>query len=358
MVLPNITELGLVNENIVISKSLVQPISTIFSILLLLLLIILAGLSYKRAPYISFGITWFIIGHALESTIFPLDLRYEHRNYLPSFGIFLAICISISKVCQTRDKEISAYILLSVWLIAVSTVTLMRSFEWKNDISQSLSEVERHPESSRANMIMGSVYQAIYINSKDAETRNKLYSEGIKYFHNTKILDPNSVTPLLATSIFNCLHLNRMPKHDLQRVLTKIQATNFKPDLLNALALLTSHVIDGKCQNSNRDYLNIMNNALSNPNLKGKYKAQVLYLLSNYYNTVAKDIDIAEVLLEEAAEFNPSNFSYKIELSKLMLANGDYQGALSLIQELNKIDKYRTYSKTISESLEFIEKHR
>ena len=44
---------------------------------------------YRANPVlkpVAFGIAFFLGGHLLESTVLPLELYYEHRNYLPSFG--------------------------------------------------------------------------------------------------------------------------------------------------------------------------------------------------------------------------------------------------------------------------------
>jgi len=44
----------------------------------------------RRRPLAAFGILLFFAGHLIESTIVPLELAFEHRNYLPSLGLILA----------------------------------------------------------------------------------------------------------------------------------------------------------------------------------------------------------------------------------------------------------------------------
>ena len=43
----------------------------------------------RRAPLIALGIAFFFAAHLMESTIFPLEIMFEHRNYLASYGVFL-----------------------------------------------------------------------------------------------------------------------------------------------------------------------------------------------------------------------------------------------------------------------------
>ncbi|MCY0536413.1 hypothetical protein, partial [Klebsiella pneumoniae] len=44
----------------------------------------------KRAPSIPAGWFFFLVAHLVESSFLPLEMYYEHRNYLPSFGLLLA----------------------------------------------------------------------------------------------------------------------------------------------------------------------------------------------------------------------------------------------------------------------------
>ena len=45
----------------------------------------------QRAPWIGFGILWFFACHLLESTLIPLELVFEHRNYLAILGLCAAL---------------------------------------------------------------------------------------------------------------------------------------------------------------------------------------------------------------------------------------------------------------------------
>ncbi len=73
------------------------PISCFF--LLLGLFLLGVALAAQRLPgrwpeqkLVGFGILWFFITISVESSLVPLaDVIYEHRVYLPSFGVFLAL---------------------------------------------------------------------------------------------------------------------------------------------------------------------------------------------------------------------------------------------------------------------------
>jgi tetratricopeptide (TPR) repeat protein len=54
---------------------------------------IAAALRYRRDYAVAaLAVLWFLGGHLLESTTIPLELYFEHRNYLPIIGPVFALC--------------------------------------------------------------------------------------------------------------------------------------------------------------------------------------------------------------------------------------------------------------------------
>lgn len=98
LLLPRLHGSGLYFDNFPISHSLLNPISTLFCWTLLIGVLVLARANRHRQPLIAFGIFFYFGGHLLESTVIPLELYYEHRNYLPQIGIWLAIVGLLSTV--------------------------------------------------------------------------------------------------------------------------------------------------------------------------------------------------------------------------------------------------------------------
>ena len=44
-----------------------------------------------RLPMFSLGLFWFLGAHLLTSSVLPLELVFEHRNYFALLGVLLAI---------------------------------------------------------------------------------------------------------------------------------------------------------------------------------------------------------------------------------------------------------------------------
>ena len=81
IVLPNLGEMGLHHDDFLISRGPLSPWTTLPALAGLLLLAGGAFALRNKQPIITFGIAFFFVGHAMESTIIPLELVFEHRNY-------------------------------------------------------------------------------------------------------------------------------------------------------------------------------------------------------------------------------------------------------------------------------------
>ncbi|MCR4298185.1 MAG: hypothetical protein NUV75_05455, partial [Gallionella sp.] len=83
ILVPRIDQMSLLDENTAVSRGLLAPLSTAAAVIAMLALIsgsLWAACKNKATPFV-FGIGWFLAGHLLESTVIPLKLRFEHRNY-------------------------------------------------------------------------------------------------------------------------------------------------------------------------------------------------------------------------------------------------------------------------------------
>ncbi|MEK6195728.1 MAG: hypothetical protein N2F24_16055, partial [Deltaproteobacteria bacterium] len=73
-----------------LSYSLLSPSTTFVAVILLAIPLVWSLFRRKEQPLVAFGILWFFLNLAIESTVIPLELVFEHRLYLPSVGFYLA----------------------------------------------------------------------------------------------------------------------------------------------------------------------------------------------------------------------------------------------------------------------------
>lgn len=145
------------DHDFAISQSLLTPPTTIFSIILLVLVFSLAWWKRQTNPLLSFGIFWFFINLMIESTVIPLELVFEHRLYLPSIGFFIVLAVALDaaasfhKISMDSSKLSEIFILLTIILFTFSSLlTTFRNNDWRDEISIYKDCAEKSPNKARA----------------------------------------------------------------------------------------------------------------------------------------------------------------------------------------------------------------
>lgn len=86
LVLPSLYSIRLLYDDLPVSRGLLAPPTTLLS-LVAWAATVLAAVRWRRAaPWFSFAVFWYLAHHALESTFIPLELAFEHRNYVAAIG--------------------------------------------------------------------------------------------------------------------------------------------------------------------------------------------------------------------------------------------------------------------------------
>jgi tetratricopeptide (TPR) repeat protein len=157
-------------HSIEVSTSLLNPITTLASIFLIIGIIVYAASMARKRPLLTFCALFFFLNHVIESTVFPLELIFEHRNYIPSMLFFLPIALGLSYLLELYTKKgfmkniIAGFIILL--LIGLGHSTFMRNFTWKNEESLWIDAVEKAPDLSRPHHNLGRYYQNHGFNEK------------------------------------------------------------------------------------------------------------------------------------------------------------------------------------------------
>jgi hypothetical protein len=196
IILPSTTQMGLYHDDIAISHSLLQPVSTLLSVAGILALLTLPFLARKKAPLIAFGVLFFLTCHVLESTVFPFEIAYEHRNYLATYGIvlilFFYLLYPLRHLTNLRLRQGVAVLLIGVF----AGSTFARSSAWANPYDFTKLEVGHHPESARANSEMADIYSDEYL--QDPHNREMDYNLAVKHYEKNSQLDPQSTHGLFG----------------------------------------------------------------------------------------------------------------------------------------------------------------
>ena len=147
LLVPQVLSNGVYNDDFIASRSLLQPASTLPAILAVLALLVAAFASRRRAPALAAALLFFFAGHLLESTTIPLELYFEHRNYLPALllGWPLARAVVHWRVPVAVRGAIAAAL-----LALLAAVTWQRAALWADQPRMAGLWAAGNPDSSRA----------------------------------------------------------------------------------------------------------------------------------------------------------------------------------------------------------------
>lgn len=240
------SKMGFFHDDLVVSTGLFSPMTTIVSIIILLGLAASAIALRNRLPLYAFGILFFFSAHALESTVFPLELMFEHRNHLASFGIVLAIAaIAVATITAQRAKVL----IVVLGLCGLSFLTWQRAVTWASAPTMYDFMYYAHPNSTRLNYIFADVYSEI-----GDYTRARQYIAIIK--------------PDLATGIYelqlDCLERQEMQIASIDRVI-QIPDQKFNGHVAANIKRLAESVLDRQCPVPERSLLPLLDHLLTLP---------------------------------------------------------------------------------------------
>lgn len=158
ILIPAGTGLSLFQDDTTVSRSLLQPVTTLAAIIAWTGVLATAWAARRVAPLIPAGVLLFLVGHLMESSVFPLELAFLHRNYMPSIGILVAVIGAAGFVGsrlpppspEFRRIGLAALVLAGAVLWAA---THARAWVWQSETSLIAYELENNPDSVRGRLM-------------------------------------------------------------------------------------------------------------------------------------------------------------------------------------------------------------
>ena len=196
-------------HDIDISRSLFDPWTTLAAIVGIALCLLFAAAKAKKYPLLSFAILFFFLNHLVEGSLIPLELIYEHRNYIPSMFFFVPMAIGIIRCLDYFSYRSGLQYFMAAGFALLLAFQGHTTFE-RNEIVRSdvhlwLDNVRKTPELSRPRINLArhyyeaGMYDEAYIELKAAEDLNRdtnlrqiglaSYNLGVYFLYQAKDID-------------------------------------------------------------------------------------------------------------------------------------------------------------------------
>lgn len=345
--------MGLYHDDIPISEGLINPPMTLAAILFLTAACYFAWKNRRTRPSIAFAIGWFLVGHSMESTVIPLEIVFEHRNYLPMAGLLIGVgALAANTTFHSRNPRLTLAICLAM-LTLLAGATAQRNYSWRSPISLALDSARNHPNSPRSLYEAGRAVMFAASQGSDAE---KLYAkiEARSYFKRAMAIDkadPHAAIAHTLTFIDQQAFITSDTVSDLTNRLRTMPRFKAPP----VLRLLDT-VAQGRVMMRHHDVERIFEASMDNPSIKSYQKAMMLNGYGRYHFQALGDTQAAISLTLAAAAQEPKSPLFQVNLAKLAIALKQPALALQHAQNAKKMDHADIFSSEIEAAHQEIEK--
>jgi hypothetical protein len=349
---PDISQMGMYHDDIMISKDLLSPISTLFAMAGLILLGIGALLSIRRYSIASFGILFFCIGHSLESSVLPLELVHEHRNYLPDYGLLLALFYYLLDSLRHNQSLSLRRGLAIMFIFVLAAITYVRAAQWGDPVAMKEKASIYHPNSIRSNIDIGNFYAALPAGSQtEAED---YYRRAYEYFVKAAELSPSDTLGLFGLIALNSHRGMPVEESWVRALAGRIKHSPFSASTAASLASLQQCVTAASCKIAPESMESLIMAALQNPTLQQNSKVKILFTWSDFLFSLKHDSAAAAAAAHQAVEVKPNDMEVRNTLINFLINMNQLDEAKMAILQAHKFDK----SQLDSETLDVLEQRR
>ncbi len=330
---PRLNELALYHDDILISSGWLHPPTTLIAFTAIVLALLSALAAVRRLPLVAFPVLWFFVGHALESSVFPLELVHEHRNYLPGAGICFGLACAIVLLGHRWQAARIAAFAGGAAILVFAAITFIRAGDWSDPVTLALVEAERNPASFRTVYELGRAQYGLYLMHGDEQH----YRAALTNIERAAALDSDAKRPLLEL-IKISYRRGVAPRPELREALLERYATALfrHNDWVDLQRLVDCRASPG-CPIPHELIIDLYAAALSNHTVTRHARARLMSDFAVFYVNVLGDLQPAIALLDDAIVLRPTEIRYRVLLIDTLALARDHERALAAIAALENL---------------------
>ena len=314
---PDITQLAMFHDDIALSRGLVSPVTTIIAVAGMFILLISALILRKQAKILSFGLLFFLIGHLIESTILPLHIAFEHRNYIPSYGLVLIAAYYLTNK-EFSEKTVNIRrTLFALLIVIVAISTFIKNTQWANTQLLIFYELEHKPESSRLNYEAGRFF-AKMLDSRNIKNKDKLYVNADKYFRNAIELNPDNTEAMIGLIILSSSNGYQTDVSVIEQLANTLSSQPITITGNRAINALLNCQLTNECVLRNDVIKLITDSVLDNPYLYGE-RMELIYKDIFEYYVSRNDLESAYKVAKKGATNDKDSVILRLLYIRLLI---------------------------------------
>lgn len=309
---------------IAVSRSILSPVGTLWSTLLLGALVAVAAWCRDRLPLVALGILWYFVGHALTSNVIPLELAFEHRNYFPLLGVLIAVAgVLVPGAIRLGLRLRLVAAIASLAIVFLAAMTFLQSSTWGNPLSLSRALAERAPLSVRASFEYGKALMMQSGPTADAPPG----SPARGWFERALALDSPSPLPEQALIVLDASHGRTVAPALWQRLDAKIAGRAAGPEVETTLWQLVECRRSRRCDFDDAALAHLLETATAR-----NARSPLMHSLhAEFAYTVVGDHRRGIDLMRQATLLAPGDLRFRANLARYLAAAGEHTPELDAL---------------------------
>ena len=323
ILIPHPSDFTLFHDDYPVTTGLLGHGGGLYAVVAFAALILSAWLLRRKARIYSFAIAWFLSGQLLESSFIPLELYFEHRNYIPSFGVLLLVGVCLVRLAYRVETRWVSIIVLTTYPFITVAVTVMELQLWSNPYKQAVIWAGKHPTSRRALNNLWNIHLMYGEKEKAQADLEKM-----------EVLRPGDLYPhLKQLTVTYCYDQESYDDNRWQALYTQAQQAKYIDHVArDEISYLVQQIADKHCRFT--DLINLRKlvyTMTANPAFRGELgylyeHAATISVLLHDEGGALDDINKAIMYLP-----NVDNRTFKM---RILLALGRYDEAGKLLEEM------------------------
>ncbi|MEQ8955636.1 MAG: hypothetical protein RL120_16005, partial [Gammaproteobacteria bacterium] len=294
-------------------------------------LLMLALRWLQKQPVFSLAVLWFFGTHILESTVIPLELYFEHRNYLPMIGPLFALVWYgnqlIGRIDVLESKRIMQGI-VAVVLVIMSWSTWQAATIWGNANDLFAYWAFEKPRSIRAQVQFG-----------DYLTLVGEPQLGLRTVVDVREYYPDEITLMLHQWNLAC-DFQLDPGITLREIAERDRLEYLRSDINAEFEILLRNFMSNRCENPPLDDLLALTERIEQLRMTENNQIRFHFLLADLYIFMGQ-LDQALINLTRSFQLS-GNALIPIRQAMLSYSAGNLDDSLVFLQRAEVADQSRS----------------
>lgn len=318
--LPRFGQYGLYHDGYPISYGIFSPWATLPAIVGIVGAAIFGLSACRRWPLVSLAILWYLGGQLIESSTVMLELYFDHRNYTPIVGPFVALAIGFGGIRNELVRK-RLLVVVSLWLAASAFTTALSTRLYRSEDLLVTFWAAEQPDSIRAQTMLAS---RLYLHGQLEKAFTAITAISAKYPDNAGLAENRTY--------LECMQ-GRLTQGDMRNLTRLLHTAPFDRSGYTNISTLRFLASTHRCAALNgQSWQQLVHALLSNSHYVDGVSRGFLHYQLHDFAVAHGNLEEAVTQLDDTYAADPSANIPRLQ-AKYLASAGLYDQAIKILQD-------------------------